>query len=62
MYETPSSALVAELTPDYDERTRLLSLRYMFGWAGGLTMAFLMWHYFMVKYGVTGRMTLRLTA
>jgi len=57
MYETPSTAIVAELTEDYDERTRLLSLRYMFGWAGGLTMAFLMWHYFMVKYGVTGHLT-----
>ncbi len=57
MYETPSTAIVAELTEDYDERTRLLSLRYMFGWAGGLTMAFLMWHYFMVEYGVTGHLT-----
>ena len=56
-YETPSTAIVAELTEDYDERTRLLSLRYMFGWAGGLTMAFLMWHYFMVKYGVNGHVT-----
>ena len=35
-YETPSTAIVAELTEDYDERTRLLSLRYLFGWAGGL--------------------------
>jgi glycoside/pentoside/hexuronide:cation symporter, GPH family len=57
IYETPSTAIVAELTEDYDERTRLLSLRYMFGWAGGLTMAFLMWHYFMVTYGVTGHVT-----
>jgi len=56
-YETPSTAIVAELTEDYDERTRLLSLRYMFGWVGGLAMAFLMWHYFMVKYGVTGNVT-----
>lgn len=57
IYETPSTAIVAELTEDYDERTRLLSLRYMFGWAGGLTMAFLMWRYFMVEYGVTGHTT-----
>ena len=56
-YETPSTAIVAELTEDYDERTRLLSLRYMFGWAGGLTMAFLMWHYFIEKYGVNNHVT-----
>ena len=38
-YEVPSSALVAELTQDYDERTRFLSLRNMFIWLGGVTMA-----------------------
>jgi glycoside/pentoside/hexuronide:cation symporter, GPH family len=35
-YEIPSAALAAELTTDYDERTRLLSWRYLFGWVGGL--------------------------
>jgi Na+/melibiose symporter-like transporter len=39
-YEIPSSALAAELTSEYDERTRLLSYRYLFGWVGGLTMYF----------------------
>ena len=38
LYEIPSAALSAELTQDYDERTRLLSYRYFFGWWGGLTM------------------------
>lgn len=56
-YETPSTAIVAELTEDYDERTRLLSLRYLFGWFGGLAMAFLMWRYFMVEFGVNERQT-----
>jgi glycoside/pentoside/hexuronide:cation symporter, GPH family len=37
-YEVPSSALVAELTQGYDERTVLLSYRYFFGWVGGLTI------------------------
>ncbi len=37
-YEIPSAALAAELTTEYDERTRLLSYRYLFGWAGGLAM------------------------
>ncbi len=37
-YEVPSSALAAELTQGYDERTVLLSYRYFFGWVGGLTL------------------------
>lgn len=40
-YEIPSAALAAELTTEYDERTRLLSYRYLFGWGGGLVMYFL---------------------
>lgn len=44
-YEIPSTSLVAELTDDYDERTKMLSFRYFFGWWGGLTMSVtaLMW-------------------
>jgi Na+/melibiose symporter-like transporter len=38
-YEIPSSALVAELTRSYDERTSLLSYRSIFGNLGGLGMA-----------------------
>ncbi len=37
-YEVPSVALTAELTADYDERTRIMAYRYLFGWMGGLTM------------------------
>jgi len=37
-YEVPSSALSAELTQGYDERTVLLSYRYFFGWVGGLSL------------------------
>ena len=39
-YEIPSSALAAELTTGYDERTKLLSYRFLFGWIGGLAMYF----------------------
>ena len=39
LYEIPSSALVAEITDDYDERTNMLSFRYFFGWSGGTLMA-----------------------
>jgi Na+/melibiose symporter-like transporter len=34
-YEIPSSALVPELTPDFDQRTTLLSWRWFFGIIGG---------------------------
>jgi GPH family glycoside/pentoside/hexuronide:cation symporter len=37
-YEVPSVALTPELTADYDERTRIMAYRYLFGWAGGLVM------------------------
>ena len=39
LYEIPSSALVAEMTDDYDERTSMLSYRYFFGWTGGTIMS-----------------------
>ncbi|WP_374575821.1 MFS transporter [Phenylobacterium sp.] len=38
LYEIPSTAMAAELTTEYDERTTVLSYRYFFGWVGGLTM------------------------
>lgn len=39
IYEIPSSALVAELTADYDERTSFLAFRYFFSWMGGISMS-----------------------
>jgi GPH family glycoside/pentoside/hexuronide:cation symporter len=48
MYEIPSSALVAELTPDYDQRTSFLGYRYLFGWLGGLSMTLLAYGVFFV--------------
>lgn len=47
-YEIPSTSLVAELTDDYDERTKMLSFRYFFGWYGGLLMAVLAYFVFLV--------------
>jgi Na+/melibiose symporter-like transporter len=41
-YETPSSALAAELSSDYDQRSSLISYRYYFGWTGGNAMSLLM--------------------
>ncbi len=35
LYEVPSSALSAEMTNDYDERTSILSYRQSFAWIGG---------------------------
>jgi GPH family glycoside/pentoside/hexuronide:cation symporter len=39
LFELPSSAMMPELTKDYDERTSLTSFRYLFGAVGGLGMA-----------------------
>jgi GPH family glycoside/pentoside/hexuronide:cation symporter len=47
-FEIPSSALGPELSTDYDERTRLFSYRYLFGWAGGLGMLSLAYAVFLV--------------
>ncbi|MEM9378112.1 MAG: MFS transporter [Pseudomonadota bacterium] len=38
-YAVPSSALIAEMTADYDERTTLSGYRVFLGWVGGLTFA-----------------------
>ncbi|MGK6354819.1 MFS transporter [Sphingomonas sp. DT-207] len=44
-YEVPSQALSPELSADYDERTRIMAYRYLFGWVGAMAML-------MVSYGV----------
>ncbi|MBS0332818.1 MAG: MFS transporter, partial [Proteobacteria bacterium] len=46
-YEIPSTALSAELTTDYDERTSLISFRFLFQWAGGLLMYYLAFRVFL---------------
>ncbi|MFN3312420.1 MAG: MFS transporter [Hyphomonas sp.] len=47
-YDVPSSALAAELTQDYDERTSLMALRYFFGWFGGLTIQIVLFRFLLV--------------
>ena len=44
-YEVPSVALTPELSSDYDERTRIMAYRYLFGWVGGLSMMLLAYLY-----------------
>lgn len=39
LYSIPSNSMVAEVTRSYDERTSLVSWRFFFGWAGGLTIS-----------------------
>lgn len=39
LYSIPSNAMVAELTPSYDERTSLVAWRFFFGWVGGIAMS-----------------------
>jgi GPH family glycoside/pentoside/hexuronide:cation symporter len=40
-FEVPNAALGPELTKDYNDRTRLMAFRYLFGWLGGLTISVL---------------------
>jgi GPH family glycoside/pentoside/hexuronide:cation symporter len=46
-YEVPSQALSPELSADYDERTRIMAYRYLFGWAGGMAMLVASYSYFL---------------
>ncbi|VVT25782.1 Sodium:melibiose symporter [Sphingomonas aurantiaca] len=46
-YEVPSVALTPELSSGYDERTRIMAYRYLFGWVGGLLMLLSAYQYFL---------------
>ena len=50
-FEVPNTALISELTSDYDIRTELMGLRFMFGWLGGIGMAFLAYSTFLADRG-----------
>jgi len=45
-YLVPSGAMLPELTSNYDERTSLVSYRYLCGWMGGLVTAQMGYLYF----------------
>lgn len=45
-YEVPSVALAPELTSDYDERTRILAWRYLWGWLGAIAIGLVAWGVF----------------
>ena len=47
VFEIPSAALAAELTADYDARTKLMSYRAAFNWYGGLIMSILTFQVFL---------------
>ncbi len=46
-YEVPNSALIGEITEDYDKRTAITGLRLMFGWIGGVVMAVVVYRYYL---------------
>ena len=46
-YEVPSVALAPELTSDYDERTRVLAWRYLWGWGGVVATLLATWLFFL---------------
>jgi len=57
LYSIPSGSMVPEITSHYDERTTLMSYRYLFGFMGGLGAAFLGYLVFFVqKDGVDYRL------
>ena len=39
LYAVPSNAMAAEMTADYDERTEIIGIRFLFGWLAGLGAA-----------------------
>lgn len=46
-FEIPNSALIGEITHDYDKRTAITGLRLMFGWIGGVVMAVVVYRVFL---------------
>lgn len=59
-YAVPSNAMLPELTTDYDERTRIVGVRYLFGWLAGLSVA--TWGYLVPFAAVSGGTDGRLDA
>lgn len=47
LYEIPSSAMSAELTTDYTERSAILGWRFFFAWWGGLALTVVMFFVFL---------------
>ncbi len=47
-FEVPNSAMVAELSRGYDQRTALSGMRITFGWIGGVAMAVVAYVVFLV--------------
>ena len=57
LYAVPSNAMLPELSPDYDERTEIVGIRFLFGWLAGLTVAVLGYMvFFAEKGGMDGRL------
>ncbi|HEX4741167.1 MAG TPA: MFS transporter [Caulobacteraceae bacterium] len=55
LYEIPSNALTAELTPDYDQRTLLQAHRWFFGVIGGALGSLTLQELFVGSHGVLYR-------
>ena len=47
LFEIPNQSLGPEITREYHERTKMMSLRYFFGWMGGTIMTILMYFVFL---------------
>tara|TARA_R110002049_G_scaffold9747_15_gene48896 strand:- start:3487 stop:4920 length:1434 start_codon:yes stop_codon:yes gene_type:complete len=49
LFEVPSTSLIAELTPDYDERTKLVGFRGFFGYLGAIGLTIVAYIFFFPK-------------
>lgn len=49
LFEVPSTSLIAELTPDYDERTKLVGYRGFFGYLGAIGLTIVAYVFFFPK-------------
>ena len=58
LYAVPSNAMAAEMTSDYDERTEVIGIRFLFGWLAGLGSAIVGYVVFFNEKagGIDGRM------
>lgn len=53
-FMVPSGALGPEMTTNYDERTKLVSFRWLIGWMGSITVSLAGWLYFLADNETVG--------
>ena len=54
LFLVPWSALQAELSEDYAERSTIVTFRFLFGWIGGTVFTWCTWTYMILTGGRAG--------